>query len=198
MNKLQLLFAFMLAGIVPSFMPNFVMASPAKNSPNSTYSEIKTLDNRLAQSLTEVTNIKVDSTDNGLEVILETPVSDNLKVINKTEGNSFIVDIPNARLRFPSGSSSFIRQNPTKGIASIIVNNTANNSIQLIVKGQSGVPQVELFDGEEGLVFAVTPANSTVTETQFISSSTESTSQLLDGGKLHYSMTLFNLLVISQ
>ncbi|MHC5863389.1 AMIN domain-containing protein [Nostoc sp.] len=54
-----------------------------------------------------VTGVKVNSTDKGLEVILETGVkSDRLQVTTKTEGKSYVVDILNAKLRLTSGNTA--------------------------------------------------------------------------------------------
>ncbi|MEH2180280.1 MAG: AMIN domain-containing protein [Nostoc sp.] len=65
-----------------------------------------------SQTITEqtevisVTGVRLNSTDKGLEVILQTDVkSDRVQITPKTEGNSYIADIPNAQLRLASGES---------------------------------------------------------------------------------------------
>ncbi|MEO0935194.1 MAG: AMIN domain-containing protein [Cyanobacteria bacterium J06641_2] len=45
-----------------------------------------------------ITNIKVNSTDKGLELILETSQGKQLQVTNNSDGNNFIADINNAQL----------------------------------------------------------------------------------------------------
>jgi len=124
---------------------------------SATYSQ-----QRLAQSLVQVTGVKLQTIDKGIEVILETNQSDKLQLTNKNEGNSYIVDIPNAQLRLSSGDT-FRQEQPTAGISEVIVSNLDANTIRVMVTGEAAAPQVELFDGDEGLVFGVTPTQTTPT-----------------------------------
>lgn len=56
--------------------------------------------------VTPVKGVKVNSTEKGLEVILETSAkSDRLQVTPKIEGNSYVADIPNAQLHLTSGNA---------------------------------------------------------------------------------------------
>ncbi|WP_407892083.1 TonB-dependent receptor plug domain-containing protein [Scytonema sp. NUACC26] len=109
-----------------------------------------------------VTGVKVNSTDKGLDVILEISVkSEQLQVSARTEGNSYVADIPNARLQLQSGDT-FQREKPVAGIAEVTATQIDANSIQLTITGETGVPTVELFDSPtEGLVFRVTPTATT-------------------------------------
>ncbi|MDF5707901.1 MAG: TonB-dependent siderophore receptor [Nostoc sp. S4] len=108
-----------------------------------------------------VTGVKVNSTNKGLEVILETGVnSDRLQVTPRTEGNSYIADIPNAQLRLTSGNT-FRQSKPVAGIAEVTVTNVDANSIRVTVAGEASAPAVELFDSTEGLVFGVTSTATT-------------------------------------
>ncbi|UKO96843.1 TonB-dependent siderophore receptor [Nostoc sp. UHCC 0870] len=116
----------------------------------------------LAQSLIQITGVKSQATDKGIEVTLETNQSDKLQLVNKSEGNSYIVDIPNTQLRLPNGDT-FRQEKATPGITEVIVTNLNANTVRVTVTGETGAPQVELFDGDEGLVFGVVP---TVTTTQ--------------------------------
>jgi iron complex outermembrane recepter protein len=117
-----------------------------------------------AQSLAQVTGVKLQATDKGIEVILETNQSDQLQLTNKSEGNSYIVDIPNAQLRLPTGDT-FRQEKPTAGITEVIVTNLDANTIRVTVMGETSAPQVELFDDNEGLIFGVVPSVTT-TEAQ--------------------------------
>ncbi|AFY49091.1 TonB-dependent siderophore receptor [Nostoc sp. PCC 7524] len=116
----------------------------------------------LAQSLILIPEIRLQPTDKGLDVILETNQSDKLQPVVRSEGNNYIVDISNAQLRLSSGDT-FRQEKPTTGITEVIVTNLDANTIRVTVTGETGAPQVELFDGDEGLVFGVVP---TVTTTQ--------------------------------
>ncbi|MBD2360313.1 TonB-dependent siderophore receptor [Anabaena minutissima FACHB-250] len=116
----------------------------------------------LAQSLIQITGVKSQATETGIEVTLETNQSDKLQLTNKSEGNSYIIDIPNTQLRLPSGDT-FRQEKPTAGITEVTVTNLDTNTVRVTVIGETSAPQVELFDGDEGLVFGVVP---TVTTTQ--------------------------------
>jgi len=107
-------------------------------------------------AVTIVTGVRLNSTANGVEVILETPSSDKLQTATQNEGNNFIADISNAQLRLTTGDS-FRQEKPVAGVAEVIVTNQDANSIRVVVVGETSLPKVELFDDDAGLVFGVTP-----------------------------------------
>jgi len=100
----------------------------------------------------QVTKVQLNSTSEGIEVILETAAGEQLQVLPRTDGNTYIADIPNAQLRL-RGGNTFRRDNPTTGISTVTAANQNANSIQVTVTGSEGVPKVELFDSDEGLIF---------------------------------------------
>ncbi len=105
----------------------------------------------------KVTNIKVNSTDKGLELILETSQGKQLQVTNNSDGNSFIADINNAQLGLNDGDR-FTQEKPVAGITEITVINKDANTIRITVTGENGIPQAELFDSNQGLIFGFKPA----------------------------------------
>ncbi|WP_016877896.1 TonB-dependent siderophore receptor, partial [Chlorogloeopsis fritschii] len=106
-----------------------------------------------------ITGVKANPTDRGVEVILQTSVGEKLQITNRSEGNNFIADIPGAQLRLPNGDAfTFRSQKPVEGIAEIAVINLNANTIRVTVTGEAGLPTVELFDSDEGLIFGLTPA----------------------------------------
>ncbi len=107
----------------------------------------------------EVKGVRLNSTDENLEVILETSQGEKLKVTPKNEGNTYIVDIISAQLRLPSGDT-FRQQEPFEGIKNVIVNNLDENTIRVAVTGVDSIPKVELFDSDEGLIFSAIPTTS--------------------------------------
>ncbi|MEH1836378.1 MAG: TonB-dependent siderophore receptor [Nostoc sp.] len=113
----------------------------------------------------KVTGVKLNSTSTGIELVLQTSLGEALKPIAKTEGNSFIADIPNVVLELPDGKE-FRSENPVKGIVSVTVTALDASSIRVIVIGEASSPKVELFDDPEGLVFGFTPAPSSQAQTQ--------------------------------
>ncbi|WP_242072097.1 AMIN domain-containing protein [Nostoc sp. FACHB-110] len=118
----------------------------------------------LAQSTVVITGVKANPTDKGVEVILETTQGDKLQVTNRSEGNNLIADIPNAQLRLPSEEGfTFRSEKPIAGITEITVTNVNVNNVRVTIAGEKVLPTVELFDGDEGLIFAIV---STTTATQ--------------------------------
>ncbi|MEH2286530.1 TonB-dependent receptor [Nostoc sp.] len=104
--------------------------------------------------VTEVTGVKVNSTSTGIEVILQTSQAQALQVVNKSNANSFIADIPNAQLRLLLGNS-FRQEKPIAGISQITVTNIDAKTVRLTVVGEKALPTVELFDDNVGLVFGI-------------------------------------------
>lgn len=105
----------------------------------------------------QVTEVQINPTDAGIEIILETPAGEQLQVLPRIDGNTYIADIPNTQLRLPS-SNTFRQDNPVAGITAVTVTNQAANSIRVTVTGSEIVPMVELFDSDDGLIFSFTPA----------------------------------------
>jgi iron complex outermembrane receptor protein len=112
----------------------------------------------LAQKNTvnNITGVKVNPTDKGIEVILESANAENLQPQNISQANNFIVDIPNTNLVLKEGKN-FNLSNPANGIVSVSVNQINNNTTRLIVTGKDGLPKVDVFDDEQGLIFEFTP-----------------------------------------
>ncbi len=112
-------------------------------------------------TVVQVTGVRINQTNKGIEVILETSQSTALKPEIKRSGNKLTADIPNAQLHLPSGNT-FRQSKPVAGITEVTVTNTDQRSIQLTVTGSTGVPIVELFDSPvEGLVFGLSATTAT-------------------------------------
>ncbi|MEH1832774.1 MAG: TonB-dependent siderophore receptor [Nostoc sp.] len=113
-----------------------------------------------ASEIVQVTAVKVNPTNKGVEVILQTSKGQQLQLVNRTSGNNFIADIPNAQLRLPSGDAfSFRSDKPIAGVSKITVTNFDANTIRVTVTGQVSQPVVELFDSpDEGIIFSVASA----------------------------------------
>ncbi|MEH2462336.1 TonB-dependent siderophore receptor [Nostoc sp.] len=111
----------------------------------------------------QVTSVKANPSNKGVEVILQTSFGQQLQVVNRSSSNNFIADIPNAQLRLPNGDAfTFRSEKPIAGVTEITVTNLDANTIRVTVTGEAGVPTVELFDSsDEGLIFSVATAAST-------------------------------------
>ncbi|ACC81863.1 TonB-dependent siderophore receptor [Nostoc punctiforme] len=116
----------------------------------------------------QVTSVKANPTDKGLEVILQTSKGQELQVVNRSSGNNFITDIPNAQLRLPNGDAfTFRSTRPIAGVSEITVTNFDAQTIRVSVTGEAGVPIVELFDSpDEGIIFSVASSASSAQQPQ--------------------------------
>ncbi|MDV2994841.1 MAG: Vitamin B12 transporter BtuB [Chroococcidiopsis sp. SAG 2025] len=109
------------------------------------------------QSPVQITGIKLNPTDDGVDVILETAGGEVVTGSTSTQGNNLIVDIPNAQLQLPEGKQ-FRRDNPAAGIASAIVTATAANTIQIVIAGVDKAPEGIILKSQAGLVLSVLPS----------------------------------------
>ncbi|MEH2177848.1 TonB-dependent siderophore receptor [Nostoc sp.] len=116
----------------------------------------------------QVTGVKANPTAKGVEVILQTTKGEQLQITNRSAGNNFIADIPNAQLRLPSGEAfTFRSEKPIAGVSEITVTNFDANTIRVSAIGETGVPTVELFDSaDEGLIFSMATTASTAQQPQ--------------------------------
>ncbi|MBP5977566.1 TonB-dependent siderophore receptor [Brasilonema sp. CT11] len=112
-----------------------------------------------ASQIVQVSFVKANPTNKGLELVLQTSKASTLQLDNRTQVNSktFIVDIPNAQLRAPGNRPfSFRSQKSIAGITDITVINLDANTIRVTVIGETAPPIVELYDSpKEGLIFSV-------------------------------------------
>lgn len=116
------------------------------------------------EQIIPIAAVKATSGEKGVEIILETPLGEQLQVTNRSVDNTFIADIPNAQLRLPNGNAfNFRSEKPAAGITEITVINADANTVRVTVVGENALPTVELFDDNAGLVFGI---NSTATAMQ--------------------------------
>ena len=178
LNLLNIIQSLLLSGSVWVLLANDVKAQETKLQGRDIQQSISPLQKlesqelesqkqKLVQSLqsnsqsipnvVEVTGVKLNQTDKGIEVILETTAAQGLQVSNQSKDKNLIADIVGAQLRLSTGNT-FTQENPIQGITSVTLTNQDANTIRLIVVGEVNIPQVKLFDSKEGLIFALTPA----------------------------------------
>ena len=176
LNLLNIIQSLLLSGSVWVLLANDVKAQETKLQGRDIQQSISPLQKlesqelesqKLVQSLqpnsqsipnvVEVTGVKLNQTDKGIEVILETNAAQGLQVSNQNKDKNLIADIVGAQLRLSTGNT-FSQENPIQGITSVTLTNQDAKTIRLIVVGEVNIPQVKLFDSKEGLIFALTPA----------------------------------------
>ncbi|NJP11477.1 MAG: TonB-dependent siderophore receptor [Leptolyngbyaceae cyanobacterium RU_5_1] len=103
-------------------------------------------------STVQVTDVRVDRTDTGLEITLGTTSGKLLQVDAtkfRSEGNSLIAEIPNAVLALSDGQE-FSANNPTTDIAAVRITQLDASTIRVSVTGNNALPKsdVTLKTGE--------------------------------------------------
>ena len=110
---------------------------------------------QIESSAVSITNIRLETTEVGLRVVLETAEGQLAEPITQVLGNALIADIPNAALDL-SGANEFQQANPAEGVAFVSVTSQAN-SVRVAITGENAPPSAEFTTGPAGLVLSVTP-----------------------------------------
>jgi iron complex outermembrane receptor protein len=128
----------------------------------------------------QVTNVRLNPTSQGLEVLLETTSGQRLSVLTSSYGETFVANIVNARLALPQGQS-FRQEAPTEGITVVNVTQTGANGIRVTVVGKAGLPKAQVAQSDGNLTFSLTapaaPTAQTPTPTPAVPESIEPESQ---------------------
>ncbi|BAU15786.1 ferrichrome iron receptor (plasmid) [Leptolyngbya sp. NIES-3755] len=106
----------------------------------------------------QITGVRLNRTDAGTEVVLETATGAPLQAATEEDGKTLIAELDNAVLALPDGRS-FSADNPIAGIVSITVTQQPGNRVEVRVTGDRAVPIVSVRPGSNGLVLAVNAAN---------------------------------------
>ncbi|MEH2275550.1 MAG: AMIN domain-containing protein [Nostoc sp.] len=67
-----------------------------------------------------MTGVRVNSTNTGIEIILETKEGERLKPTSRNQGNTLITDISNSQLALPN-AKEFRSDNPVAGITANMI-----------------------------------------------------------------------------
>ncbi|MEX0272503.1 TonB-dependent siderophore receptor [Leptolyngbyaceae cyanobacterium UHCC 1019] len=106
----------------------------------------------------QVTGVKLERTETGLDIVLETAEGKSLTIDAtqfRSEGNSLIAEIPNATLTLPQGQA-FVADNPTADIATVQVEQRSGN-IRVSVAGNNALPKTEVTLKTGGLAYSLNP-----------------------------------------
>jgi iron complex outermembrane receptor protein len=118
---------------------------------------------QIEASLVQITGVRVETTEAGLQVVLETAEGELSTPATQTLGNALIADIPSAVLALPEGDE-FQQANPIEGIALVSVTGLPENRVRVAITGVDAPPTANVSVEASGLVLAVTPGTE-VTET---------------------------------
>jgi len=114
---------------------------------------------QIEASIVQITDVRVEATEAGLQVILETGAGVLELPETRAIGNALIADIPNAAI-----AEEFSQANPTEGIALVSVTSLPSDRVRVAITGTDAPPVAEVrsaspSQGEsetQGLVLAVT------------------------------------------
>lgn len=105
---------------------------------------------------TRVTNVQVNPSDAGAAVVMETRSGDRPQVFTVSRGNALVADIINTQLQL-DGSNGFVQNNPAPGITSVSVTQLDQNSVRVVVTGQTDPPSGEVQTAGNQVVLNVAP-----------------------------------------
>ncbi|WP_278002741.1 TonB-dependent receptor [Nodosilinea sp. LEGE 06152] len=111
----------------------------------------------LTQTATvQVTAVRLEPTEAGFRVILETAGGELAAPTIQTTGNALIADIPNATLALPEGEP-WQQVSPSDEIALISVSDLGDGQVRVAITGVEAPPTAEVQAAAQGLVFSVLP-----------------------------------------
>jgi iron complex outermembrane receptor protein len=107
----------------------------------------------------QVTGVKLERSETGLDIVLETAEGKPLQVDAtkfRTEGNSLFAEIPNAVLALPEGQA-FTAETPTADIALVQVTQQEGSNIRVSVSGNTALPTTEVTLKTGKFVYSLNP-----------------------------------------
>ncbi|HEY9850889.1 MAG TPA: TonB-dependent receptor [Leptolyngbyaceae cyanobacterium] len=102
----------------------------------------------------QVTDVRLNQTPSGLQVILETQDSRPLQSFTASNGRIFIADIITTQLRLPDGGS-FRADNPAPGISSVQVIPLDTNSIRVRIVSETDTPVAQIQKSDRDFILSV-------------------------------------------
>jgi len=107
-------------------------------------------------SLTQITEVWLNPTDSGLEVVLATLDGTQPPFTTSVVGNALIITIPNAALALPGGEA-FQSVNPVERVAFLEVTSFGATDVRVAITGTDAPPIADVRSVVEGLFLSVTP-----------------------------------------
>lgn len=165
MNNYQLLKSLIVVCPLFLFIYQPVLANEANLATNNSQKQLQVppsspSNDLLAQdtraTAIKITDVKLNPTSAGLEVVLTTNTGGILKPVTRNEGNTFISEIENAVLALPEGPG-FQAMNPAVGIASVSVMQVNETTVKVSVTGTDAVPTAIVKLSEPAIAQQIKP-----------------------------------------
>lgn len=116
----------------------------------------------LAQTpLVQITNVRLEETDAGLQVVLETADGELSTPTTDVSGDALIIEVTNAVLV----GEDFEQFEPAEGIAFIQVSALSGDRVQVVITGENAPPTADIGTDTAGLTLSVVPGTAQVGET---------------------------------
>ena len=106
---------------------------------------------QIEAALVQIIGVRVEETETGLKLVLETAAGELSLSETRTVGNALIVDIANAAI-----AEEFSQSNPIEGIALVSVTELPDNRVRVAITGTDAPPVAEVTSEAQDLSFAVT------------------------------------------
>ncbi|MEL6931027.1 MAG: TonB-dependent receptor plug domain-containing protein, partial [Cyanobacteria bacterium J06600_6] len=114
----------------------------------------------LSQQLTQITNVDVRETENGVELIIQTADGSAPEFVETPDQKILYVDVVDAELNLAT-ENNFRVDNPTVTIESVTVSQEFAGSVSIVITGTTNLPQVELIPSPQGGILSVTTSPTT-------------------------------------
>lgn len=111
---------------------------------------------QIAQATVQITGVRVESTEAGLQVVLETAAGELAAPTTRSLGNALIAEFSNAVLALPEGGE-FFEADPAEGIALVTATNLAGDTVQVAITGVDAAPTAAVSSEAEGFILSVVP-----------------------------------------
>jgi iron complex outermembrane receptor protein len=102
-----------------------------------------------------VTNVQINQTQSGLELILESPTGKQPETFRTTYGETLVIDLINTQLQLPEGDQ-LSQDNPAPGIASVEVVQQYSNTVRVKLVGTEEVPTAKVNTTGQGIALNIT------------------------------------------
>ncbi len=142
-------------GLFSVLLTSAVEAESAGAEPKRLKDSLIPVTSVVAQGLTQITGVQINTVEGGLELTLETTEPLTIPETSVV-GNALTVEIPNVVLALPE-EDVFEEFAPADGIALVQVSALSGDRVQIAITGTDAAPTVEVASGAAGLTLSVVP-----------------------------------------
>ncbi|MEM1394633.1 MAG: TonB-dependent receptor plug domain-containing protein, partial [Cyanobacteria bacterium P01_H01_bin.150] len=151
MKKNELLLSLSLATVSLAFTVPVAEAASEFDAPKNNSSIIISQNAEIAK----ISGVKVEKTDSGLQLFLETSNLNAVKSKTIVDGKSVIIfKLNNTQLHLPDGRD-FLQENLGAGVNSLSVKQLGETEVQIKIIGENKLPNVKRIESNSNIVFKI-------------------------------------------